>query len=85
MDYTLFQDFALKITRPAQPPAAQPAPSQAVHRNLAMGPKKHHNGSFSGGVAGNWHLIENCVYGPISNAYKPLVAQCMIVHGQWKV
>ena len=41
MEYTLFQDFARKIPRLAPPtqPAAQGTPSQAVHRNLATGPK----------------------------------------------
>ena len=45
MEYTLFQDFARKIPRPAlptgRPPACPPAhaaPSQAVHQNLATGP-----------------------------------------------
>ena len=43
MKYTLFQGFAHKIPRPA-PPTGHPgptqgSPSQAVHQNLAMGPK----------------------------------------------
>ena len=33
MEYTLVQDFARKIPRPA----AQATPSQAVHRNLVTG------------------------------------------------
>ena len=42
MEYTLFQDFARKIPRPAPPTGrmpAQAAPSQVVHLNLATGPK----------------------------------------------
>ena len=38
MEYTLFQDFAIKIPRRRRRPAAQAAPSQAVHRDLATGP-----------------------------------------------
>ena len=39
MEYTLFQDFARTVPRRGRRPAAQAAPSQAVHRNLATGPK----------------------------------------------
>ena len=38
MEYTLFQDFARKIPRPAPPTGHPDAPSQAVHWNLATGP-----------------------------------------------
>ena len=41
MEYTLFQDFARKIPRPA-PPTGRPGPSQpeALYWNLATGPNK---------------------------------------------
>ena len=39
MKYTLFQDFARKIPARRRRPAAQAAPSQAVHRNFSTGPK----------------------------------------------
>ena len=39
MEYTLFQDFARKSRTQRSRSAAQAAPSQAVHGNLATGPK----------------------------------------------
>ena len=38
MEYTLFEDLLAKSRAQRRRPAAQAAPSQAEHRNLATGP-----------------------------------------------
>ena len=47
MEYTLFQDLPAKSCARRRQLAAQAAPSQAVHRNLATGPKNKRKQNIS--------------------------------------